>query len=134
MIKNTKNKNYIKKFSFTIIYTNRQYAITWTSTDKDIQITSTLFRTTWGLPDNRQFVYKTFPTILGPIQLSWCFHYMETLSALLAYWEFTSQRWISRTKASDADDCFESAYEPTVEQTMETPVIEYAIELIMTSL
>ena len=50
--------------------------------------------------------------------------------------EFTGHRWIPRTKASDAElGCFLwSAPEPTVEQTMETPVIWDATALIMTSL
>ena len=54
------------------------------------------------------------------------------------YWlllgEFTGDRWIPRTKASDAELwCFLwSASEPTVEQTMETLVIWDAIALIMT--
>ena len=50
--------------------------------------------------------------------------------------EFTSDRWIPYTKASDAELwCFLwSAPEPTVEQTMETPVIWDAIVLIMMSL
>ena len=50
--------------------------------------------------------------------------------------EFTGDRWIPYTKASDAELwCFLwSAPEPTVEQTMETPVIWDAIVLIMMSL
>ena len=50
--------------------------------------------------------------------------------------EFTGQQWIPPTKASDAELwCFLwSAPEPTVEQTMETPVIRDAIVLIMMSL
>ena len=50
--------------------------------------------------------------------------------------EFTGPRWIPRTKASDAELwCFLwSLPEPTIEQTMETPVIRDAIGLIMTSL
>ena len=49
--------------------------------------------------------------------------------------ELTGHRWISRTKASDAELWYflRSASEPTVEQTMETPVIWDAIALIMTS-
>ena len=50
--------------------------------------------------------------------------------------EFTGHRWIPRTKASDTDLwCFLwSSPEPTIEQTMETPVIWDAIVPIMTSL
>ena len=50
--------------------------------------------------------------------------------------EFTGHRWIPRTKASEAELwCFLwSAPEPTIEQTVETPVIWDAIALIMTSL
>ena len=50
--------------------------------------------------------------------------------------EFTGDRWIPLTKASDAKLwCFIlSAPGPTVEQTMATPVIRDAIALIMTSL
>ena len=50
--------------------------------------------------------------------------------------EFTGYRWIPHTKASDAVLwCFLwSASEPTVEQTMERPVIWDAMVLIMTSL
>ena len=52
------------------------------------------------------------------------------------YWELTSYRWISLTKASDAELwCFLwSSPEQTVEQTIEAPVIWDAIALIMTSL
>ena len=58
----------------------------------------------------------------------------------LIYWsvvrEFTGHRWIPRTKASDADLwCFLwAAPEPTVEQTVETPVVWDSIALIMTLL
>ena len=50
--------------------------------------------------------------------------------------EFTGDRWIPHTKASDAELwCFLwSASEPTAEQAMETQVIRDAIALIMTSL
>ena len=50
--------------------------------------------------------------------------------------ESTGHRWIPLTKASDAELwCFLwSALEQIVEQTIETPVIRYAIALIMTSL
>ena len=50
--------------------------------------------------------------------------------------EFTGDRWIPHTKASDAELwCFlSSAHEPTVEQTIETLVIWDATALIMTSL
>ena len=49
--------------------------------------------------------------------------------------EFTGHRWITPTKASDAELwCFLYAPEQTVEQTVETPVIWNAIVLIMTSL
>ena len=54
------------------------------------------------------------------------------------YWPFVrgSDRWIPRTKASDADLwCFPwSAPEQAIEQIIEWPVIRYAIVLIMTSL
>ena len=46
--------------------------------------------------------------------------------------EFTGHRRTPRTKASDAKFVF--APDPTVEQTMETPVIWDAIVLIMTSM
>ena len=69
---------------------------------------------------------------------SWWRHQMETFSAFLALFcgEFADHRCISRTKSSDAELwCFRwSAPEPTVEQTMATPVIWDAIALIMTSL
>ena len=54
----------------------------------------------------------------------------------LLWVEFTGHRWIPLTKASDAELwCFLwSAPEPTVEQTMETPVIWDVIALITTSL
>ena len=50
--------------------------------------------------------------------------------------EFTSDRWIPLTKASDAELwCFLwAAPQQTVEWTIETPVICHAIALIMTSL
>ena len=50
--------------------------------------------------------------------------------------EFTSHRWISRTKASDAElwCFFLSVPEPTVGPTREAPVIWDTIALIMTSL
>ena len=50
--------------------------------------------------------------------------------------EFTGHRWIPRTKASDTELwCFLwSVPEPTVQQTMETPMIWEAIAFIMTSL
>ena len=50
--------------------------------------------------------------------------------------EFTGNRWIPRTKASDAKlwSFLWSTTEPTVEQTTETPVIWDATALIMTSL
>ena len=56
------------------------------------------------------------------------------------YWpfvgEFTGHRWIPLTKASDAElwCSLWSAPDPTIEQTMETPVIWDAIAPIMTSL
>ena len=47
--------------------------------------------------------------------------------------EFTSHRWIPHTKARDVELFFlRSAPEPTVEQTMATPVTWNAIALIMT--
>ena len=51
------------------------------------------------------------------------------------YGEFTGHRWIPLTKASDTELCYFhwSAPEPTVEQTMETPVNLDAIVRIMTS-
>ena len=50
--------------------------------------------------------------------------------------EFTGQRWLPRTKGSDAELwCFLwSASDPTFEQTMETPVVWDAITLIIKSL
>ena len=50
--------------------------------------------------------------------------------------EITGHRWISLTKASDAEPWYFlwSAPEPTSEQTMKTPVIWDAIVPIMTSL
>ena len=50
--------------------------------------------------------------------------------------ESTGDRWILLTKASDAElwCVLWSATEQTVEQTIETPVIWDAIELIMTAL
>ena len=50
--------------------------------------------------------------------------------------EFTGHRWFPNTKASDAELWYFlwCAPQPTVEQTMETPVIWDAIALIMTSL
>ena len=49
--------------------------------------------------------------------------------------EFTAHRWIPRTKASDPELwCFPlSTLEPTVEQTLGTPVIWDAIAVIVTS-
>ena len=49
---------------------------------------------------------------------------------------FICHRWIPRTKASDAELWWFlwSAPEPTVEQTMETPVFWDTVALIMTSL
>ena len=69
---------------------------------------------------------------------NWWRHQMETFFALLAFCAGNSSvhRWIPRTKACEAELwCFLwSAPEPTLEQTMETPVIWDAIALIMTSL
>ena len=48
--------------------------------------------------------------------------------------EFTSDRWIPPTKASDTELWRFLSSEPTVEQTMETPVIWDATALIMASL
>ena len=50
--------------------------------------------------------------------------------------QWLSHRWIPITKASDAEvwNCLWSAPEQTVEQTIKTPVIWYAIVLIVTSL
>ena len=63
---------------------------------------------------------------------------MEAFTALLALLggESTGHRWIPLIKASEAELwCFLwSVSEQTVEQTIETPVIWDAIELIMTSL
>ena len=66
----------------------------------------------------------------------WC-HQMETFPR---FWPFVGgihrHRWIPHTKASDAEFWWFlwSAPEPTVEQTMETPVTWDAIALIVTSL
>ena len=59
------------------------------------------------------------------------FHVTDSLGL-----EFTGHRWISRTKACDAElyGVFLSAPEQMVEQTIETLVIWDAIALIMTSL
>ena len=62
---------------------------------------------------------------------------MEIISALLAFCvEIHGDRWIPRTKASDAELwCFLwFPPEPTVGQAMDTPVIWDAIALIITSL
>ena len=93
------------------------------------------------------------PDILKVMQLFWSTNLVEQLFAPVHskhddvikwkhfphHWPFvrvTGHRWIPCTKASDAELwCFLwSAPEPTVEETMETPVISDAIALIITSL
>ena len=71
--------------------------------------------------------------------LLWWRHRVEIFSAACYWsfvWEFTGHRWISLTKASDAELwCFlRCAPERTVGYTIETPLIWDAIAFIMTSL
>ena len=70
--------------------------------------------------------------------LIWWRHQKETFPALLVFFcgEFTGQRWIPCTKASDAELWYFlwSAPEPTGEQIMETSTIWDAIALILMSL
>ena len=88
-----------------------------------------------------------FIWVLFPLRRLWCMPYTENLmhddvikrnifrvTGILCG-EFTGHRWIPRTKASDGKLwCFLwSAGEPTVGQTMETPMIWNAIALILTS-
>ena len=62
----------------------------------------------------------------------------ENISRIIGplWGESTGHQWIPVTKASSAEFCcfLWSAFEQTVEQTIETPVILDAIALIMTSL
>ena len=75
--------------------------------------------------------------LIGKILARWS-HRMEIFFALLVLCggESTGHQWIPLAKASDAELWYFlwSAPEPTVEQTMEKPVIWDAIALIMTSL
>ena len=71
--------------------------------------------------------------------ITWWRHRMETFVFRVTgplCGEFTGHRWIPLTKASDAELwCFLwSPPEPTVKQTIDTPVIWGNIALIMTSL
>ena len=80
-------------------------------------------------------VYESYPAETNDeiVDLLWWRHQMEIFFRVtgLLFGEFTGNRWFPLTKAGDVELlCFLwSAPEPTVEQTMGTPVISDAIAL-----
>ena len=134
----------------------RRLAVTWTNTDMFlIGLWKTNFSEIWIKMLNLSFM-KMILKILSAKWRPFCpGERLENVKAaspraqciiassngnIFRYWllcgEFTGHPWIPLTKASDAElwSFLWSAPEPTVEQTIETPVIWDAIAVIMTSL